>query len=155
LVKAFELLDSPAHLVIAGKPGWKYRELFREIKNSRKSAKIKYIGYIPEEHKASLIKLSKVLAYPSFYEGFGFQPLEAAACGVPTIVSQVTALPEIMEDSSLLVDPYNVENLAAALEAVLYDQILRKQLIQKGIEKAKDFDWDITAQRTLIELNKL
>jgi glycosyltransferase involved in cell wall biosynthesis len=155
LVKAFDLLDYPADLVIVGRKGWKYREIFRQIKQSKKFGRIKYLGYVPEADKPAIIKLAKVLVYPSFYEGFGFQPLEAQACGVPTVVSQVTALPEVVGDASLLIDPYNVENLANALKLILADNRLREKLIEKGLQRVKEFNWEKTASKVLEELNQI
>jgi glycosyltransferase involved in cell wall biosynthesis len=121
LIRAFELLKSPVSLVIAGRAGWKYREILQAIKFSSKTGRIHYLGYVPEQHKPALISLAKALVYPSFYEGFGFQPLEAMACGVPTVASQVSSLPEVVGDASLLADPYSPESLARALDIVLAD----------------------------------
>ena len=109
LIKAFEQYNGSAHLVIAGRLGLKYSNDFKLIKNSKKSAKIKYIGYIEEQHKPALIKLAKVLVYPSFYEGFGFQALEAMAVGTPVIASEVTSLPEVVGGAGLLVNPLRSE----------------------------------------------
>jgi len=149
LIKAFEMLPSDVNLVIAGRLGWKYRGDFSLIKRAKKSAKIKYIGYIEEKHKPALIKLSSALIYPSFYEGFGFQPLEAMALGTPVVVSQVTALPEISGDAALLINPYQESSLAQALEEVLNNQHLRANLISKGLKQAKRFNWQKTAQEVL------
>jgi glycosyltransferase involved in cell wall biosynthesis len=99
--------------------------------------------------------LAKAFIYPSFYEGFGFQPLEAFAVGTPVIASQVASLPEIVRDAALLVNPYSVENLAKSLEIITKNDKLRKSLIEKGYNRAKDFDWSYTAARTLKELNAL
>lgn len=155
LIKAFDLLDQPVDLVIAGRRGWKYRKIFRQIRQSKKFAKIKYIGYIPEEDKPAIIKLARALVYPSFYEGFGFQSLEAMAVGTPCVVSQVTALPEVVGDAGLLVDPYSVENLAGALNLILTDEPLRGRLVEKGAQRAKEFDWNRTARGVLEGLNQL
>ncbi len=149
VIRAFEQINHPAHLVIAGRLGWKYSKDFNLINNSKKSAKIKYIGYVDERHKPGLIKLSRALIYPSFYEGFGFQPLEAMAMGVPVIASQVTALPEIVGDSGLLVDPYNPNEIAKAIKLLLTDTDLRNRLVVKGLERVKNYSWETTAKKTL------
>ncbi len=155
LVKAFELLDWPGHLVIAGKTGWKYYKAFSSIRKSKKFNKIIYLGYIPEEEKSAIIKLAKVLVYPSFYEGFGFQALEAMSVGVPTITSNVTALPEVVEDASLLVNPYSVEEILTSLKTVIHNNSIRQTLIEKGSNRVKDFNWETSALQILEGLNGL
>lgn len=149
LIRAFEQLNREIFLVIAGKPGWKYAGLLRAIKNSRKRGQIKLLGYVSEEHKPALIRMSKFLVYPSFYEGFGFQPLEAAACGRPAVVSSVTSLPEVLGSASLLVNPYQPNELAQAFNWLLSDPVFADQLAQKAAAKAKDYAWEKTAQETL------
>lgn len=155
LIKTFELLDHPAHLVIAGRLGWKYESDFRLVKNSKKSAKIKYIGYVEEKHKPSVIKLAKALVYPSFYEGFGFQALEAMAAGTPVIASNVTSLPEVVGDAGLLVNPYSAQDISGALKQVLTNPALANQLTLKGMLKSRDFNWASAAKKTLDALNGL
>ena len=155
LIKAFDQLDSPCDLVIAGRKGWKYSEIFDAAKASKKFAKIHYIGYIPEEQKPAIISLARVLVYPSFYEGFGFQPIESMALGVPTVASNVTALPEITGDAALLVNPYDVLGIAKALKVALEDEQLRSRLKEKGLQRAKDFSWQKSAQGILDGFNKL
>jgi glycosyltransferase involved in cell wall biosynthesis len=155
LIKAFEKSDIDSYLVIAGKKGWKCGNIFKMIKNSKKAAKIIYLGYVSEEEKPTLISLATALAYPSFYEGFGFQPLESFAVGTPVITSQVSSLPEIVRDAALLVNPYSVADITKSLEIISNDEELRSALIKKGLQRARDFDWSFTAARTLKELNSL
>ena len=149
LIKAFEQLDKEIFLVIAGKPGWKYAALLRAIKNSRKRSRIKLLGYVSEQHKPALIRMSKFLVYPSFYEGFGFQPLEAAACCRPAVVSSATSLPEVLGSASLLVNPYQPQELTKAFNLLLNDPAFADRLAQKAAAKAKDYAWEKTAKETL------
>ncbi len=149
LIAAFENLKHPAFLVIAGKKGWKYKKVFKLIEENLKKHKIKYIGYVKEEHKAALIKMAKALVYPSFYEGFGFQPLEAMACGVPVIVSQITALPEVVGSAGILIDPYDKNSIIRALETALLDKTLKQRLVLKGKQQALNFNWKLTASQVL------
>jgi len=155
LIKAFEHLSAPAFLVIAGKKGWKDKKIFQAIKQSRKSSRILSLGYIDEKDKPGIISMAKALVYPSFYEGFGFQPLEAFASGTPVVASQISSVPEIVRDCALLVNPYSSEDICKALDKILKDGALREQLIKKGAERAKAFDWTFTAARALKELNSL
>jgi glycosyltransferase involved in cell wall biosynthesis len=155
LIKAYEKLDHPASLVIAGRLGWKFNGVFRLINKSKKSAKIKYIGYIDEKHKPALIKLASVLVYPSFYEGFGFQPLEAMAMGTPVIASQLTSVPEVVGDAGLLVNPYSVVDLTAGLMQIFTNQKLKDALVGRALIKSAEFTWGNTAKATLEILNRL
>ncbi len=155
LIKAFELVKEPISLVIAGRLGWKFGADFRLIKRSKKSAKIKYIGYIEEQHKPTVIKLAKALVYPSFYEGFGFVPLEAMAVGTPVISSQLASLPEVVGDAGLLINPYSVESIYLGLNQILSDEALARILKAKGERAAQEFSWDKTAEQTLAHLNNL
>jgi len=152
VISAFEKIKSPVSLVIAGRLGWKYKKDFELIKNSKKSAKIRYIGYVGEPDKPALIKMAKALVYPSFYEGFGFQPLEAMAVGTPVVASHLTSLPEIMGNTGLLCDPYNPNSLAGALDEILTNDKLREMLIQKGFTQAERFNWKRTAAEMLTQL---
>lgn len=149
VISAFEKIKNPASLVIAGRLGWKYKRDFSLIKKSKKSAKIRYIGYIEEQYKPALIKMAKTLVYPSFYEGFGFQPLEAMAAGTPVIASHLTSLPEIVAEAGLLADPYNPSSLAGAMEQILANNMLRGMLIQKGFVQSAKFNWEKTAGEML------
>jgi glycosyltransferase involved in cell wall biosynthesis len=148
-IRAFEKIDSPASLVIGGKKGWKYGPIFSAIENSPKRHKIKYLGYIPEDHKPYIIKLAKAVGFPSFYEGFGFPALEALSVGTPVLASQVTSLPETVEDAALMVDPYNIDDMASGLQQLLVDHELRNILRTKGFAQAAKFNWDAAAAKML------
>lgn len=149
LIKAFESLDSDAHLVIVGKLGWKYNEILEALGKSKKKRLIKYLGYVDETDKPAIMKLARAVVYPSFYEGFGFVPLEAMSLGVPVVTSQVSAIPEIVGDAALLVNPYNIDDLAFALSEVLTNSSLRAQLIAKGSARVERFSWERAAEQTL------
>jgi len=155
LIKAFEQTNNNVHLVIAGRLGWKFKQDFKQIKNSKKNARIKYVGYVPERDKPALIKSAKALVYPSFYEGFGFQPLEAFAVGTPVISSGLTSLPEVVNDAGLLINPYSAEDLSFALNEIISNKILRTQLIEKGLLRAQQFSWKKTAHQVLNSFNSL
>ncbi len=155
LIEAFEQIKNPVSLVIAGKLGWKYQKTLEKMKQSLKARDIKYLGYIPENDKPYIIKLARAVVYPSFYEGFGFVPLEAMSVGTPVVTSQVTSLPEVVEDSALLINPYNIDDLAKALEEVLSNNKLRESLINKGLARSQKFNWQTTARETLAYLNTL
>jgi len=136
-------------LVIAGSRGWLYKDIFKAVENSKYKKDIIFTGIIDDKDKPYLYNLANVFVYPSFFEGFGFPPLEAMACGVPTIVSNTSSLPEVVGDGAIMIDPYNIDELAFAIRKVLEDRDLRGDLIKKGLKQAKKFDWDKTAQQVL------
>jgi glycosyltransferase involved in cell wall biosynthesis len=89
------------------------------------------------------------LVYPSLFEGFGLPPLEAMACGVPVVTSNTSSLPEVVGEAALLVNPYDEGEIAKALFRITYDSELRKELRERGFERAKQFTWRMAAERTL------
>ncbi len=136
-------------LVIAGSSGWLGEEIFEEIERSKFKEKIILPGFIKDADKPFVYNLSSLFVYPSFFEGFGFPPLEAMACGVPVIASNNSSLPEICGDAAILIDPHKPEEIFEAMQQILMDKILREKLIQKGLEKSKEFNWKKTAEKTL------
>lgn len=156
LIKGFEALLCLGHpalnkymLVIAGVSGWKCEEIFEAIAHSPYREKIVLPGFIADSDKAALYNLASVFVYPSLYEGFGFPPLEAIACGVPVIVSHSSSLPEIVGDAGILIDPYQPDELMRALWQVLTDQELADTLRKKSEARAKLFSWAKTVEETL------
>jgi glycosyltransferase involved in cell wall biosynthesis len=107
------------------------------------------IGHVDEEDLPVVYSLAELFLFPSLWEGFGIPPLEAMACGTPVITSDRTSLPEVVGQAGILVDPENTEQIAFEIQRVLNDEILRKQMIQKGIQQACKFRWDVAARETL------
>ncbi|MFH1412732.1 MAG: glycosyltransferase family 1 protein [bacterium] len=132
-------------LIIAGADGWKSKQVYDIADKSPYYSNIKFLGYVDDEDKACLYSLASLFVFPSFYEGFGFPPLEAAACGTPVVSSFASSIPEIMADSALLVDPYNYRQISLAMEQVLTNEELKQKLIAKGLQRAKEFNWQKTA----------
>ena len=154
-VEAFEKANLDSHLVVAGKRGWKTGKIFRKLKNSAKKNRIHFLGYVKEEDKPAIIKMATGLLYPSFYEGFGFQALEAMAIGTPVIASQVTSLPEVVADAGLLINPYNLRDLVTAMENLEYSGFLKTTLVKKGLERARSFSWKESTLKTLAHLEEV
>ncbi|MDO9399797.1 MAG: glycosyltransferase family 1 protein [bacterium] len=136
-------------LIIAGGKGWKSDNIYKEWEQSKFKDDIKFLDYVASEDKAYLYNLASVFIYPSFYEGFGFPFLEAMACGTPVISSYSSSLPEIVGNAGLLVNPYNVVDIANALEQILSQKELREKLIKKGLEQASKFEWNKSATEYL------
>ena len=127
LIRAFDVLKknkefTELYLLVAGGFDKFYKsKIKREIKKSPHQNKIVLLGPVKEEQKSVLYKNAQLFVYPSLYEGFGFPPLEAMYCGVPTVVSHNTSLPEVTGGATLLVDPYRPRLIAEAMEEILQD----------------------------------
>lgn len=127
IIKAFDYFhkDKPEyHLVIVGGRGWVYRNI---LKNINKRDFVHYLDYVASPDKDALYKASQGLIWPSFYEGFGFPPMEAIAHNIPLILSYKTSIPETAKQQALYVDPYNVSDIYQALKRLTEDDILLKQ----------------------------
>jgi glycosyltransferase involved in cell wall biosynthesis len=109
----------------------------------------RFTGYVPEEQLPALYSGALVVVYPSLYEGFGLPPLEAMACGTPVVTSNNTSLPEVVGNSAVLVDPENVDSIAAGMVEVASSAPLRASLSRMGTERAESFTWERAAHRTL------
>ena len=147
LITAFGMLKQrPAHedvkLFIIGDEVNKYGGLRRSVEAAGVRQDVRFFGFVPERTLAALYRLADAFAFPSLYEGFGLPPLEAMACGTPVVTSRISSLPEVVGDAALLVDPYDVEDIASGLERVLGDDALRAELIARGRERVKDFSWE-------------
>ncbi len=156
LIKAFELLKKSYKLqatnyklVIAGSKGWLYKDIFKVANSSSVKNDIIFTGFIDDQDKSILYSNAELFVYPSFYEGFGFPPLEAMMYGTPVITSNFSSLPEAVGDAAIMVNPYNLDELAEAMQMVLTDDNLRNILIQKGFERVKKFNWKKCAEETL------
>jgi len=153
LLKAFRLLldgkDSSLLLVVAGQWGWLYDEVQQTYEQLRLGQRVRFLGHVPTPELVALYNAALVLAYPSYYEGFGLPPLEAMACGTPVVAARTSSIPEVVGDAGLLVDPDDIEGLAAALWRAIDDSEVREVLIRRGLERAKAFSVDRMAKATL------
>lgn len=137
------------NLYLVGKLGWSYNKIIEMINSSETKANVKYLGYQTNEQLFYLYRYAQAFIYPSLYEGFGIPPLEAMACNVPTLCSNTSSLPEVVGDAALTFDPYNEQELIDAMKKISHDTILRKDLIEKGRQRCKQFSWDKTAEEIL------
>jgi len=152
LIEAFAILQAAIrnlHLVIAGAKGWLYEEIFRRPEELGISDNVLFLGFVPDEDLPALYNLADIFVYPSLYEGFGLPPLEAMACGVPVVASNRPSLPEVLGQAARLVDPLDVEGLAAAMEQALEDEGLRERMVRRGLERATGFTWSKAAEKLL------
>lgn len=148
-IKAFNLLNMEYKLVIAGKKGWFYDNIFRTVRQLNLVSQVVFLGHVPEEDLPLLYSGASLFVFPSLYEGFGLPPLEAMACGAPVIASDTSCFPEILDKSAVLVDPHNVRQFADEMSKILLDRQLRKKMTSLGLERVKQFNWEKTARETL------
>ena len=125
------------------------KETLRAIRELGLSSDVVFTEYVAEEDLPAYYSGAQCFILPSLYEGFGFPPLEAMACGCPVIVSNVAALPEVVGNAALLINPNDTSSLASALRAILTDKDLKQRLVLKGLEHAKLFSWEKAARETL------
>jgi len=152
LVRAFSSVAQEipdVSLVIAGRKGWKWEDIFAAAKSSPVTERIMFRDYVRPEDLPALYQSAELFVYPSLYEGFGIPPLEAMACGAPVITSNVSSLPEVTGDAALLVDPRNEHALRDKMLQVLNDVNLQKTLKEKGKVQAGKFSWRSFARRVL------
>ncbi|MCK4431428.1 MAG: glycosyltransferase family 4 protein [Candidatus Aminicenantes bacterium] len=136
-------------LIITGRKGWLYKDIIEKINKTPFSQDIIFTDFVDDEDLPSLYSGAEIFLYPSLYEGFGLPVLEAMSCGSPVITSNLSSLPEIAGDAAILVDPMNVEEIVQAMEKLLRDRELRKELKRKSLERAKFFSWEMAAKETL------
>jgi glycosyltransferase involved in cell wall biosynthesis len=139
--------DQPGvpELVIAGRPGWAYGDTLERIKGERG---VRYLGHVDDATLSALYRSASILAFPSLYEGFGLPMLEAMAHGLPAVVGNAGALPELAEGAAIVVDPMDVLSIAAGLERLLDDASLREKLGAIGRQRAAEFTWERAAATT-------
>lgn len=123
-----------------------YKYLLQEFK---KSKKIYRLGFVPDEDLAAIYNLATIYCQPSYYEGFGLGILDAMACGIPVVASDISAHREIAGGSCVFVNPKNVDSFVVAFDKVYKDVTIRKILEEKGLEQAKNYSWEKTAEATL------
>lgn len=159
LLRAFraflEKSPRPAQLAIVGKPGWLYEDVFHTVEALGLQDAVRFLGRVPPEELIYLYNAAAVHVHPALYEGFGLPPLEAMACGTPTIVSNVSSLPEVVGDAGLLVDPQDEGEWAAAMARVLSDTELSAQMRTRGLSQAGRFSVEKMARETLAVYRKV
>jgi glycosyltransferase involved in cell wall biosynthesis len=136
-------------LVIVGGKGWLYEAVFARVETLGLQGEVLFPGFVADEDLPPLYNLAEVFALPSWYEGFGLPPLEAMACGTPVVTSNTSSLPEVVGDAGLMVEPIDVEGLAAEMGRVLGDSDLRREMVQRGLARAREFTWERAARQLL------
>lgn len=152
LIKAFAIFrqtNPDFKLVIVGKKGWMYKEIYNEVEKLQLKDSVLFTGYLSDDTLKKLYKNAFCFVLPSLYDGFGIPILEAMSYDCPVIASFTASLPEIGGEACLYFDPTKPEELSDKLNTLKEKTSLRNELIQKGIEQIKAFSWDTCGKETL------
>lgn len=157
LLQAFAKIKNevPHHLLLAGALRWSSGTELQVIRELGLAERICQPGWIEHADLPAVYCLADQFAFPSLYEGFGIPLLEAMACGCPIVTANTCAPPEVCAGAARLVDPLNVDEIAAAMREVLLDPALRARMRARGIERAKDFGWEKCAREILALFDRL
>lgn len=136
-------------LVLVGAKGWSNERLHALIEEEQRQGRLIVLGFVQECDLPTLYAGASLFLYPSVYEGFGLPPIEAMACGVPTIVSNRSCLPEVTRGAAMMVDPDDHDALSAAIESALYDDIWREGAIRAGLAVGSHYSWERCVERTV------
>jgi len=159
LIEAFAraraVINDRVMLILAGKRGWLTGQIEGRAAELGIADVVRFTGYVTDTDLPAL--LSGALAYvvPSLYEGFGMSVLEAQACGTPVLASNVSSLPEVVDDAGMLVDPYNVDAIADGIVRLVQDETLRADLRERGLQHAAGWTWERSARQTLAVLERV
>lgn len=149
VLKAFELLNIHNYkLIIVGNFFSNYKlskEVQKNIQKAKNNPNIEFRHGVSNEELVKIYNESKLFLFPSFYEGFGLPVLEAMSCGTPVICSNTSSLPEVGGDAVVYCNPYDIHDIKSKIELVINDENLQKEMINKGLERAKLFSWEKSA----------
>lgn len=145
----FSKLHKDYSLVIAGKKGWLYEQIFKDVTHLGMDSKVIFTDYVSDSELIGLYKNAEFFVMPSLYEGFGVPVLEALSYGCPVISSFSSSLPEVAGDASLYFDPTDAKDLTEKMILLTENKNLRKDLVAKGKEQLKKFSWQKCAEETL------
>lgn len=152
LLAAFEALHAEGltdALVHVGRRGWLVDDFFRRLRRSPLRHAFHWLDTVDDETLAVFYSGAQAFVLVSEHEGFGLPVVEAMACGAPVVCSSCSSLPEVAGEAALLVDPRDVDAIAAGMRQVLQDQALASRLRQDGLQRARQFSWERTAKATL------
>lgn len=148
IVQALRMTKTDIPLVIVGWEGWGDKGWKETIEKTDLRKRIYFTGYVDDESLSNLYSGATALVYPSLYEGFGLPILEAMACGCPVICSNLASMPEVAGDAAMKVNPYNVEELAAAIDNLTGDTQIWQKFHDRGLKRSSTFTWKRSAEQT-------
>jgi glycosyltransferase involved in cell wall biosynthesis len=139
----------PHHLVVTGKRTWYGAKVYQAARESAVASRIHFTDFVDDDDLVQLYGGCDLFVFPSFYEGFGLPILEAMACGRAVACSDTSAMPEVADSAALLFDPYVPGQMVRAMRDLLIDHELRARMERLGLQRAAQFSWQKTAERTL------
>jgi alpha-1,3-rhamnosyl/mannosyltransferase len=142
-------------LVIIGRAGWKCQDVLALIEQESASGAVRWLQHVPADDLLPVVKMARGMLFPSLAEGFGLPVLEAFAAQVPVITSNTTSLPEVAGDAAISIEPTNIEAMSQAMRQLMDDDLLHADLVQRGLNRAKQFTWDTCAASTLKVYNRV
>ena len=145
IIEAFNNVRNEGYdyeLVICGKKGWLYEDIFNKVKELKLENEVIFTDYVTDEELEVLYKNTKLFVFPSLYEGFGFPPIEAMARKVPVLTSREGALPEIVGNAAIMCNAYDVNDISKNILKVIEGNNFRVNLIELGIQRSKYFNWN-------------
>lgn len=119
------------------------------IKRANEVDGVKVLGFVSNEHLVELLQCAEAMVFPSLHEGFGLPSVEALACGIPVIASNVFSSPEVIGNAGLYVDPYDTKDISEKMKLIAMDHLLRSELSAKAIVQSKKYSWEKTASELL------
>ncbi|MBZ0305511.1 MAG: glycosyltransferase family 4 protein, partial [Anaerolineae bacterium] len=138
-------LREAVHLVLAGGKGWDYQDIFNTVTAFKLDKFVHFPGYVNQQNLPLWYNAAEALVYPSFFEGWGLPVVEAMACGCPTLVSDISSLPEAAGETGLRLSPDDESAWKEGLHRAITDADWREKSKRAGIERASDFTWQATA----------
>lgn len=132
-----------------GRQGWMYDDILKAPQNLGIEERVIFTGFTKTEDLPYLLSGAKAFILPSLWEGFGIPVVEAMACGIPVIVSNVSSLPEVVGKAGVLVDPYSVDQIEHAIRVIISDKKIREKYVKESLMQAKKFSWDKMAKQIL------
>ncbi len=151
LLKAFDLFRATStkafKLVIAGRPMFGTRDINKVMRTMKYARDVILLGGLSGEDTHRILASAEALVFVSYFEGFGIPLIEAMASEVPVIAANATAVPEVCNNAALYVDPFSEKTISHAMDKIITDPGLRKQLTVKGTKRVANFSWDRTADK--------
>jgi glycosyltransferase involved in cell wall biosynthesis len=151
LARAFALIkdEIPHRLVVAGQPRYKFEGELSLLRDLGIEDRVDFLHYVPNDELPLLYNLADCFVYPSLYESFGLAQLEAMGCGCPVIGANAGAIPEVTGGAAILFDPHSPQDLSQAILKVTGEPEVRRDLVERGLARAREFTWERTARETL------
>jgi glycosyltransferase involved in cell wall biosynthesis len=143
------------HLVMVGERGWRYRADLELVQRLGLESDVVFPGFVEDEDLPAVYNLADVFIFPSLYEGFGLPVLEAMACGTPVVTSDLSALPEVVGDAGVLIDPRDPEEIASGVYRLLSNSKLASGLARAGLERSSHFTWTNAARELMAVFQEL